>query len=430
MPLRLAIVFERVDPSRGGAETYVVDLCRRLVAAGLHVDLYANDWNPDVLPSAVRGVRVAAPGRTRAGRIWSFARNAESALARADHDATIGLINTWGQDILIPQGGVHPASLDHNARRFPHALQRLAYRAAKRLNPRFGLYRSIEARQYAPGRLNRVVAVSHMVEGHLRRFYGVPGDRIRVIPNAIDTARLEVSDPPAVRASFRREHGLAPEDLVALFVAHNFRLKGLAPLLKALHLRKRRGFEVRPLHLLVCGGGKPAPFRPLIRRLGLEREVHLLGFLPDVREAFHASDLFVLPSYYDPCSLVVFEALACGLPVVTTACNGAGELITQGREGYVVSAPDDLAGLATALDLLSEDRRRRTMSTAAARLGREQSFDRHVGRLLALIEEVAAARAGNSSTATVRTDTGSPATPRPRAEAPPRSPLSEGRTRA
>ena len=87
----------------------------------------------------------------------------------------------------------------------------------------------------------------------------------------------------------------------------------------------------------------------MIRDLGLDDVVHLLGFLPDIRPAFHASDFFVLPTYYDPCSLVVFEALACGLPVITTACNGAGELMTEGREGFVVPAPDDRGPLAEAL---------------------------------------------------------------------------------
>ena len=89
--------------------------------------------------------------------------------------------------------------------------------------------------------------------------------------------------------------------------------------------------------------GKPGPFRALVDRLGLGDSVKLLGFLPDIRPAFHAADCFVLPTYYDPCSLVVFEALACGLPVITTACNGAGELIAPGREGFVVPSPDALA---------------------------------------------------------------------------------------
>ena len=102
------------------------------------------------------------------------------------------------------------------------------------------------------------------------------------------------------------------------------------------------------------------------------------------------NDFFVLPTYYDPCSLVVFEALACGLPVITTRCNGAGELISEGREGFVVDRPDDVEALASALERMTDDASRAAMSARATRLGREQSFDRHVARLVELFEEVAA----------------------------------------
>ena len=75
------------------------------------------------------------------------------------------------------------------------------------------------------------------------------------------------------------------------------------------------------------------PYRRLARSLGIAQTVHFLGFHSDIRECYAASDFFVLPTYYDPCSLVVLEALACGLPVITTLQNGAGELITDGRAG-------------------------------------------------------------------------------------------------
>ncbi len=120
--------------------------------------------------------------------------------------------------------------------------------------------------------------------------------------------------------------------------------------------------------------------------------VHFLGFRPDIRPCFHASDFFASPTYYDPCSLVVFEALACGLPVITTACNGAGEAITQGEEGFVIPRPDALDHLADALDRLTDEPTRRRMSAQATRLGQEQSMDRHVARLIAVLEQVAEAR--------------------------------------
>jgi UDP-glucose:(heptosyl)LPS alpha-1,3-glucosyltransferase len=390
--MRLALNYQRVDPTRGGAETYLVDLCRRLVSAGHTVDLYAETWNDGLLPPEVRCIAVPAQGKTRLARLLAFARNSEAALAHGQYDCTVGFINTWYHDVIIPQGGVHAASLEANAKRFPPGWRRMLYVLGKKASPRFWAYRAIEHKQYDSARPTRVIAVSRMVMKHLQRFHHVPKHRIHVIPNAIDPDRLLVDHPGAVRCRFRNKLGLAPDALVALFVGHNFWLKGLKPLLHALAERKQKKPDARPIELVVCGGGPIASAQRLANRLGLGEAVHLLGYFPDIRACYFGCDFFVSPTYYDPCSLVVFEALSCGLPVITTACNGASELMTDGCEGYVVTAPDAIGELTTALDHMADDEARARMSAHAARLGREQSMDRHVARLVRVFEEVAAAK--------------------------------------
>jgi UDP-glucose:(heptosyl)LPS alpha-1,3-glucosyltransferase len=391
--MRLAVNFQRVDPTRGGAETYVVDLCRALVGAGHGVDLYAESWREGVLPPEVKCVAVSAPGRTRLERLWRFARNSEAALGQVSYDCTVGLINTWHHDVLIPQGGVQHGSLEANSRRFPEGWRRTAYRWGKQANPKFWVHQAIERRQYDAKRQARVVAVSNLVKTQLLRYHHVPRTRISLIPNAIDPKRMQVGHPGAVRCAFRNKLGLEPDDLVGLFVGHNYRLKGLAPLLQALAERHRAQPRRRPIHLVVCGGGSTRYARRLIDGLGLGGIVHLVGYYPDLRAPFWSSDFFVLPTYYDPCSLVVFEALCCGLPVITTACNGAGELLTDGREGFILTAPDARGELVQALDRMADDATRKPMADHAAHLGRAHTFDGHVAGLIKLFEEVAAAKA-------------------------------------
>jgi UDP-glucose:(heptosyl)LPS alpha-1,3-glucosyltransferase len=393
--MRLAVCFQHVDPGRGGAETYVADLCRALAAAGHGVDLLAESWSAGPLPEDLHWRRIECRGgASSAVRIWDFAARCESWLHEeaGRYDCTVGLINTWGQDVLIPQGGVRAASLAASALRFPAGPLRWAFLAEKHLNPRWWVYRAIERRRYDPARASVIVAVSHLVRRHLARYHGVDPRRVRVIPNAVDPGRLAVDDAAGARRAFRARLDLRDTDCVALFAGHNPRLKGLGPLLHAMRQRMRNSRHERPMHLVVCGGGGMRPFRRLAARLGLGALVHFAGFLPDIRAAYHGSDVFVLPTYYDPCSLVVFEALACGLPVVTTRCNGAGELIEPGREGFVIDRPDDLSGLAEALDALTDDATRRRMAEAAVSLGRAQTFERHVARLLGVFEEVAALR--------------------------------------
>jgi UDP-glucose:(heptosyl)LPS alpha-1,3-glucosyltransferase len=388
--MRLAMTFPRIDPARGGAETYLVDLCRSLIRAGHEVDLYAESWKNGSLPVEVRCIRISAPGRTRMARIWNFARNSEAALQQADYDCTIGFINTYAHNVIIPQGGVHSGSLHANSLRFQNSIVRRLYVLGRKLNPRFATYRALERRQYDPERQARVVAVSNMVRRHIQRFHHVPRSLISVVPNAIDPARVRLRYPGAVRCAFRNQIGLEPTDLAGLFVGHNFALKGLKPLLGGLAARSRRGG--RPIHLIVCGGGKVATYRRLAKALGIGELVHLLGYHSDIRECYAASDFFVLPSYYDPCSLVVLEALACGLPVITTAQNGASELMTDAVQGFVLTSPDAQGELIAALDQMTEEGRRKAMSAEAEKLGGEWTFDHHVAALIRIFQEVAASR--------------------------------------
>jgi UDP-glucose:(heptosyl)LPS alpha-1,3-glucosyltransferase len=389
--MHLALNFQRVDPARGGAETYVADLCRYLVQAGHRVDLYAESWADGCLPPQVNVVKVAAPGRNKLERTKSFARRSEAMLSEADHDCSIGFINTWAHDVIIPQGGVHSASLMANAERFTTPLREL-YLLAKTVNLKHWFHESIERKQYDLDRHARVVAVSEMVKRHVEEIHHVPRQQIRVVPNAIDPGRLMVSQPGAVRCAFRNRYGLEPGDLVGLFAGHNLALKGLKPLLEALGARRRRDRGARPIVLLVCGGGKPGAYRRMATRLGLNDTVHFLGFQGDVAACYWSSDFFVQPTYYDPCSLVVLEALVCGLPVITTAQNGASELMIDGREGYILTSANAQGELIAALDHMSDDRARRAMSDHASRLGRLQTFETHVARLTAIFEEVAASK--------------------------------------
>ena len=242
--MRLAS-FCRVD-RRGGAETYVVDLCRSLVEAGHAVDLYAESWRPGVIPSGVRCVQVEATGRSRREQILSFGRNSELALQQASHDCTVGMINTWHHDVIIPQGGVSQASVVANAKRFPAAWQRALYRIGKAANPKSWTVRAIEHRQYNPDRKAHVVAVSNMVLEHLVRYQRAPAADL--IPNAIDVERWRRLSRR--RAARSEPLGLALRPRRALR-RHNFSVQGLKPA-SITGPPPAVQPEGRPLHLLVC----------------------------------------------------------------------------------------------------------------------------------------------------------------------------------
>ena len=127
----------------------------------------------------------------------------------------------------------------------------------------------------------------------------------------------------------RRRLGIDPETVLLLMVATNFQLKGMATLLRTLgRLRGRR----LPVRLLVVGGKRLGPWRRKAARLGLAAAVQFVGPVEDIVPYYAAADVYVHPTIYDTCSLVVLEAAACGLPVVTTRCNGAAELFHDGDD--------------------------------------------------------------------------------------------------
>src|SRR5262249_22457409 len=206
-----------------------------------------------------------------------------------------------------------------------------------------------------------IVAISSMVQRHFQQHYGIGPEDLRVVRIATDPNRFDERDRPRRRLEARQQWGLRPDETVALFAGMNYRLKGLEPLLRSVRLLPR---EAR-FRLLVAGSPRTEKFERLARRLGVAERVRFIGYCADMRGAYFAADFFVHPTFYDPCSHVVPEAMACGLPVVTTRYNGASELMNAPREGYVIDDPHDHDRLAWCLTQLLDPVRRSACSQAA-----------------------------------------------------------------
>jgi UDP-glucose:(heptosyl)LPS alpha-1,3-glucosyltransferase len=382
----IALCYESVLPDRGGCERYIAALARRLVADGHTVHLYACRWDADVLPSATEYHLLRAPRGPRFLRPWLFGAACERALRSAHHDLSIGFNKTWGQDILYPQGGLHVASAECNLRKHRRPLARRLGRWVKRFDPAHWSFSRLERRQYLGAKRSLVVVNSHMVRRHFERFYNFSPNDVRVIHSAIDSADFREEDRPRQRFEWRQRWGIGPEETVALFIAMNYRLKGLVPLLEAVRLLPRD----KPFRLLVVGDPSTNTFERQARRLGIVDRVCFAGYFSNTRHCYFAADFFVHPTFYDPCSLVVLEALACGLPVITSRFNGASEFLTPPNEGYVIDDPHDVEQLADCLVKLLDHSRRLACAHAARRKAELWTFDHHYDQLLQVFAEAAA----------------------------------------
>ena len=385
--MQIALCHENVLPERGGAEMYVADLARRLVAAGHEVHLYAARWNADALPDTLRVHPVSMPSGSRLSRPWRFTAAIRAALERDRPQVSLGFDKTFGTDIYYPLGGLQRASAAHNVRKHRGILTRVGARIAKSFDPVRRSYSRLERSALLGPKPPILVVNSAMVREHARRYYGIDPADVRVIHNAIDPLRFDERDRPRIRAEQRRAFGFGPGDVVAAFVAMNYHLKGLEPLLHAVS----RVPKFQPFKLLVAGSRDTAAWVKLARHLGIERRVKFVGPCSEVRKIYFAADLHVHPTFYDPCSGVVLEALACGLPVITSCFNGAAELVPPSA-GYVLDNPHNDRILADRLIDLLDPVRRDEMSRSARAASKSWTLDDHYARWLDVFADVAAIR--------------------------------------
>ena len=394
--MKVALVCDRFDPAGGGLEQWLYQLASRLERRGHDVHVIA--------------FRVAAAaGRERMHTLaWSAHRlDRAAAVARAvaalapdvTHDTGVG----WSYDVIQPQAG----SMLANHRRDLASLS-LGARWRRQMSPAWRRWRrdarELEQRQYV-GAKGLVLAVSDMVARELQCRFGVPPERVRVVPNGVDTDRYAPARCAAMRATARALIGADAKTPVFLFAARNPRLKGLVPLLRATAIVRTSGASVR---VVAIGSDTDGPFRREARRLRIEDVVTFAGVVDDPALHYAAADAFVLPTYYDACSLTVLEACACGLPVITSRHNGAAELMRHDRDGFVLDEPDDVRGLARLMLRCSDGAVRRRVSLAARELALRNTLERNVDAVEhaygeALARRMAAAPgAGRSSPERVR----------------------------
>ena len=380
----VAFCYESVIPARGGAETYIGDLARRLGRDGHALHLYAVKWDAAALPASTHYHRLDMPAGPRFLRPWRFGAAVEKALAGARHDVTVGFDKTWGQDVLVPLGGLHSASAFHNRLKFRHGWERSLAAVGKFFDLAAWSFHRLERKQYLGPDRPLVATNSRLVRSHFERFLGVAPESIRVVPAAIDPLRFAADDRPKRRQAERDSWGVTPDETVGLYVAMNYRLKGLAPLLHAVRAVPRG----KPFRLVVVGNAKYREYERLAAQLGVGDRVKFLGFRADPKDAYFASDFLVHPTFYDPCSLVVLEALACGLPVITTRYNGAAEQMNPPADGLVIDDPHDAKALGAAMARMLDHGYRVSASQAARQSGNCWTFEHHYRAMLEVFGEM------------------------------------------
>lgn len=369
--MRVALVIGRYHAHGGGAERWTDRHVRYLLERGIDVHLISRSFVGAPTGAVCHPVKVSRGSGAR----LRFADAIEKTIRRERFDVVHDMGEGWHADFFMPHHGTRAAGLEQNVRLLP-AWQRPLQRLIHRTLPRYREFLELESRQYAPDSRMKFVALSRMVRADMKRFYQVPDDRLELVYNGVDVQRFQPG-----RDIQRRQASGWQDRVIFLLVAHNFRLKGLATAIEALADLSRTD---RKVGLLVLGSDRRGPYRRLARRLGVADHVRFLGNQKDPVPWYQMADVYVQPTFYDPCSLVVLEALACGLPVITTPTNGAGELIEPGREGHLIGDARDVHGLRRAMEGYLDPQVRADAGRQARQLALRNSLDANSGRFLYL----------------------------------------------
>jgi len=323
--MKLAIVRQKYTPY-GGAERFVARALDALRAQGVAVEIVARNWQDETA-----GVKCDPFYLGRTWRDWSFARCVQGVIASGRYDLVQSHERIPGCHIFRAGDGVHATWLELSGKRL----------AA--LSPWHRYTLAAEAAMFRHPNLKAVICNSRMVKDDITRRFPETAGKLHVIYNGIDLAHFH----PGLRGEFRQamREKVGATVPVILFVGSGYERKGVATLLEAL-----ARMESADAAVWIVGRDKHAArYENLAQRLGVAARVRFFGAQDDVRPFYAAADVFCLPTRYDPFPNAALEALACGLPVVTTTTCGAAELAeTCGA----VCPPGDPATLARQLDAL------------------------------------------------------------------------------
>ena len=377
--LRIAMV--ALDFHReGGSEGRTAQLVDRLVADGHEVHMVgariAGRWDPRAVQR-----RIPTPDHPHWLEVLLFARRAEMLVRSEHYDIVHNQIRPFVPGVVTVGGGSHRFYLDEV---LPREKGRFLA-GVKRAMPLHRVLLALEQRGFRPDRCPVIIANSQLSRSGILQHYAFPRERIVVAYNGVDPVRFTPDSRPLYRDATRQRLGIGPQEFMVVFVGQGFGRKGLGTLLAAVAALDRKGVQAR---LVVVGRGASRPWIRRAARLGIARRLSMVGHAPDPTAYYAAADVFALPTFFDPFANATLEAMAAGLPVVTSGRNGVAEILHPGVDGLVVQSPDDVAGFADALTSLANPERRRAMGEQARQTALAFPWERPLETTLAAYRDV------------------------------------------
>lgn len=361
----------------GGAEQFADSFIHQLAESGHEVHIFANSWTPSH-HSNIHHHFVETLNLNAFLRTLSFARSVARKIRAQHFDIIQSHEKTWLQDVYRAGDGCHIKWLNQRGKQISFIKKLFLF-----LNPFHQLILKLEKNIFESGRCKKIIAISQMVKEDILENYNCPPENISVVYNGVDLNRFHPNNKSIFRKSIRNQLGIPESSILILFVGSGFERKGLQFLLKSTeHLWKE------DWRLLLMGKGN---FEKFMRYAPANKRDRIIAKEPDpeIEKYYAAADLFILPSIYEPFGNANLEALASGLPVITTKYCGASNIIDSNQNGLIVDDPFNPKEIAEKINSLFDFSARENMARKARELAEQFPLERNNREMLAIYESIA-----------------------------------------
>lgn len=315
-----------------GSSRYVIDTTKFFVKHH-EVHVFTNNWDPMDPQVIIHKI----PAFTKNQYIYEASFSFLATLIHKFHkfDVTLAQPTRYFTPMVAEMQFVYKAWAD--------------YRRNNKLQLTLGDVMNPLIEKYNIERVKEVITISDIVKQEVLKYYKIPQEKIHVIHSGVDIKEFDPKHKSKFSQEIKEKYSIKDE-LVLLFIGNPFQRKGLQYLIEAMPLMNEKKVK-----LLILGRDDPRKYLDVARKLKIEDKLIFVGLTKGVKKYYSTADLFVLPTLYEPFGLVITEAMASGLPVITSKIAGAAEIIEDSREGLLLKDPKNPEEIAEKINYLLDN---------------------------------------------------------------------------
>ncbi|MEK9628487.1 MAG: glycosyltransferase family 4 protein [Nitrospinota bacterium] len=361
----------------GGAEQFADGFIHQLAESGHEVHIFANSWTPS-RHTNIHHHFVPTLTFNAFFRTLSFARRVAKLVQKQNFDIIQSHEKTWMQDVYRAGDGCHIKWLNQRGKQISPIKKLFLF-----FNPFHQLILKLEKNIFESGQCKKIIAISQMVKDDILENYKCPPENISVVYNGVDLNRFHPRNKSTYKKAIREKLGIPESSILILFVGSGFERKGLKFLLQSTEYLEDKDWK-----LLLMGKGN---FQKYMQYAPDNIKERIIAKEPDpeIEKYYSAADLFILPSIYEPFGNANLEALASGLPIITTKFCGAANIIDAKQNGLIVKDPFNPKEIAESINYLFDASTRETMGEKARELAEQFPPERNNREMLKIYQTLA-----------------------------------------